>query len=106
MTTVCECARAHCLQTYCVDAQVADSACSATAYLGGVKANIATIGVSARVPHGACAAARDPAHHVHSIAEWALSDGRDAGTRPLLYYCIVYSIALRYCHSFTCNFTR
>uniref|UniRef100_A0A2H1VP42 Alkaline phosphatase n=1 Tax=Spodoptera frugiperda TaxID=7108 RepID=A0A2H1VP42_SPOFR len=66
-------------KTYCVDAQVADSACSATAYLGGVKANIATIGVSARVPHGACAAARDPAHHVHSIAEWALSDGRDAG---------------------------
>ncbi|CAH0694833.1 unnamed protein product [Spodoptera exigua] len=65
--------------TYCVDAQVADSACSATAYLGGVKANIATIGVSARVQHGACAAARDPAHHVHSIAEWALSDGRDAG---------------------------
>ncbi|XP_022822920.1 membrane-bound alkaline phosphatase-like [Spodoptera litura] len=66
-------------KTYCVDAQIADSACSATAYLGGVKANIATIGVSARVPHGACAAALDPAHHVHSIAEWALSDGRDAG---------------------------
>lgn len=66
-------------QTYCVDAQVADSACSATAYLGGAKANLATIGVSARVRRNHCSAARDPQHHVHSIAEWALSDGRDAG---------------------------
>lgn len=38
------------LQTYCVDTQVADSACSATAYLCGVKANMGTMGVSAKVP--------------------------------------------------------
>ncbi|KAF4524079.1 hypothetical protein B566_EDAN013971, partial [Ephemera danica] len=35
--------------TYCVDTMVADSACSATAYLCGVKANKATIGVTAAV---------------------------------------------------------
>ena len=34
-------------KTYCVDSIVADSACSATAYLGGVKGNRATIGLSA-----------------------------------------------------------
>ena len=34
-------------RTYCVDSIVADSACSATAYLGGVKGNRATIGLSA-----------------------------------------------------------
>lgn len=67
-------------QTYCVDAQIADSACSATAYLGGAKANIGTIGVSAHVPREHCTAAQLPHNHVHSIAEWALTDGRDAGT--------------------------
>ncbi|KAJ8712623.1 hypothetical protein PYW07_005465 [Mythimna separata] len=66
-------------KTYCVNAQVADSACSATAYLCGAKANIATIGVSGRVSRAHCSAAADPQHHVHSIAEWALADGRDAG---------------------------
>ncbi|XP_026744943.1 membrane-bound alkaline phosphatase-like [Trichoplusia ni] len=67
------------VKTYCVDAQIADSACSATAYLGGAKANIGTIGVSANVPREHCTAAQLPHNHVHSIAEWALSDGRDAG---------------------------
>lgn len=66
-------------QTYCVDAQIADSACSATAYLCGAKANIETIGVSAHVARAHCTAAQEAQHHVHSIAEWALSDGRDAG---------------------------
>ncbi|XP_075980335.1 membrane-bound alkaline phosphatase-like [Anticarsia gemmatalis] len=66
-------------KTYCVDAQIADSACSATAYLGGSKANIGTIGVSAAVQQGDCVSATDPANHVHSIADWALKDGRSAG---------------------------
>ncbi|XP_014362963.2 membrane-bound alkaline phosphatase [Papilio machaon] len=65
-------------KTYCVDAQVADSACSATAYLCGVKANLGTLGLTGAAPRGACAAA-PPAHRLHSIAAWALSDGRDAG---------------------------
>ncbi|KOB62783.1 Alkaline phosphatase [Operophtera brumata] len=66
-------------KTYCVDAQIADSACTATAYLCGVKNNEATIGVTAAVPRYDCDASTDPTTHVSSIAEWALADGRDAG---------------------------
>ena len=54
-------------QTYCVDSQVADSACSATAYLGGVKNNIGTIGVTGRVKAGDCAAMNNASNHVSSI---------------------------------------
>lgn len=64
-------------QTYCTDAQIADSACTATAYLCGAKANRGTIGVTARVARWDCAAAR--AHPLDSIAAWALADGRDVG---------------------------
>ncbi|XP_034835005.2 membrane-bound alkaline phosphatase-like [Maniola hyperantus] len=66
-------------KTYCVDSQIPDSACTATAYLCGAKANLGTIGVLAGVPRYACEASLDPAQHVHSIAAWALQDGRDAG---------------------------
>ncbi|KPI99722.1 Membrane-bound alkaline phosphatase [Papilio xuthus] len=65
-------------KTYCVDAQVADSACSATAYLCGVKANLGTLGLTGAAPRGVCDVA-PPAHRLSSIAAWALSDGRDAG---------------------------
>lgn len=68
-----------CAQTYCLDAQIADSACSATAYLCGAKANLGTIGVSGAVPRFACAAGADARNHVSSLAAWALRDGRDAG---------------------------
>ncbi|CAH2044361.1 unnamed protein product, partial [Iphiclides podalirius] len=66
-------------KTYCVDAQIADSACTATAYLCGVKANRGTIGVTAAVPRGQCLAATEHDHQLQSIAAWALQDGRDAG---------------------------
>ncbi|XP_045774632.1 membrane-bound alkaline phosphatase-like [Maniola jurtina] len=66
-------------KTYCVDSQIPDSACTATAYLCGAKANLGTIGVLAGVPRYACEASLDPAQHVQSIAAWALQDGRDAG---------------------------
>lgn len=51
-------------KTYCVDRQVADSACTATAYLGGVKANFETIGVSARVPNQDCDLQKIPLNQV------------------------------------------
>jgi len=41
-------------KTYCVDTQVADSACSATAYLTGVKNNIDMIGVTGAVKTREC----------------------------------------------------
>uniref|UniRef100_A0A6M2E0I5 alkaline phosphatase n=1 Tax=Xenopsylla cheopis TaxID=163159 RepID=A0A6M2E0I5_XENCH len=58
-------------KTYCVDAQTADSACSATAYLCGVKANTGTIGVSANVGRKKCIAMADKNNHVFSLAKWA-----------------------------------
>ena len=41
-------------RTYCLDSTVADSACSATAYLGGVKTNIGTLGVAGGVKYKNC----------------------------------------------------
>ncbi|XP_047992085.1 membrane-bound alkaline phosphatase-like [Leguminivora glycinivorella] len=67
------------LPTYCVDKQIPDSACTATAYLCGVKNNYGTLGVTAAVPRRDCAASADPATHLDSIAAWALADGRSAG---------------------------
>ncbi|XP_045521928.1 membrane-bound alkaline phosphatase-like [Pieris brassicae] len=66
-------------KTYCVDAQIADSACTATSYLCGVKTNRGTIGVTGTVERGDCPTSVDPHNHVESIAAWALADGRDAG---------------------------
>lgn len=69
----------YALQTYCVDSQIPDSACTATAYLCGVKANRGTLGVTAEVPRWDCPASVDTSSHLESIAAWALADGRDAG---------------------------
>jgi alkaline phosphatase len=68
-----------CPQTYCVDKQVADSACSATAYLCGVKANYGTLGVNARVKYNDCAASNDTNNYVNSIAQWFIDAGKAAG---------------------------
>lgn len=66
-------------KTYCADGQVADSACSATAYLCGVKGNYNTSGVSARVKLNDCAASRDSANQVESIIAWAQRAGKATG---------------------------
>ncbi|KAM3955472.1 membrane-bound alkaline phosphatase-like [Aphomia sociella] len=66
-------------KTYCVDQQIPDSACTATAYLCGVKNNYGTIGVTGEVQRRDCTASLDESRHVASIAEWALQDGRDVG---------------------------
>lgn len=67
------------LQTYCVDSQVADSACSATAYLTGVKGNIETIGVSGNVGNRDCLASNDPANQAVSSMKWAQLAGKRTG---------------------------
>ncbi|XP_017045416.1 membrane-bound alkaline phosphatase [Drosophila ficusphila] len=66
-------------KTYCVNRQVADSACTATAYLGGVKGNYGTIGVNANVPRYSCSGAEREEDRVWSIAQWAQAAGKDAG---------------------------
>ncbi|PNF15816.1 hypothetical protein B7P43_G09886 [Cryptotermes secundus] len=66
-------------KTYCVDSQVADSACSATAYLSGVKANIGTAGVTGRVKVDDCAAMRNTSNQVSSILKWSQDAGKSTG---------------------------
>lgn len=66
-------------KTYCVDKQTADSACSATAYLTGVKANYATIGVSAKVKLNDCQASLQKENRLTSIMEWAQDAGKSTG---------------------------
>lgn len=66
-------------KTYCVNYQVADSACTGTAYLSGVKANYGTVGLKATVPRYDCTAQLDPNTHTTSIAEWAMSAGKVTG---------------------------
>ncbi|XP_049865249.1 membrane-bound alkaline phosphatase-like [Pectinophora gossypiella] len=66
-------------KTYCLDKQIPDSSCTATAYLAGIKNNYGTVGVDGRVQRRDCLASADKSTHLDSIAAWALDDGRDAG---------------------------
>ncbi|XP_008186655.1 membrane-bound alkaline phosphatase isoform X2 [Acyrthosiphon pisum] len=66
-------------KTYCVDKQVADSACTATAYLTGVKANYETIGVSASVKLNDCPGSVAPGNRTQSIADWSMAAGKAVG---------------------------
>ena len=66
---------------------MADSACSATAYLGGVKANYATLGVTAAVQLGDCLAENNTANHVHSIIAWAQKQDMSTGRFPSFPIC-------------------
>ncbi|KAJ8936805.1 hypothetical protein NQ318_003050, partial [Aromia moschata] len=66
-------------KTYCVDSQTADSACSGTAYLGGVKANRGTIGVTAAVEKNDCDAMLVEENQVLSIARWSQNVGKRTG---------------------------
>ncbi|XP_038220662.1 membrane-bound alkaline phosphatase-like [Zerene cesonia] len=66
-------------KTYCVDHNVADSACSGTAYLSGVKANSQTVGLSAAVKRGDCEGQRNAAHSVTGLTDWAQKAGKATG---------------------------
>jgi hypothetical protein len=61
--------------------------------LCGAKTNYGTIGVSPVVRRTNCSAAADERTHLHSIAAWALDDGRDAGTPTSYPSCIIVSNA-------------
>ncbi|XP_050431792.1 membrane-bound alkaline phosphatase-like [Adelges cooleyi] len=65
-------------KTYCVDMQVADSACTATAYLAGVKNNLGTIGVSSKVKQYDCPASVID-DNPDSIMKWAQWAGKATG---------------------------
>lgn len=59
------------MQTYCTDVQVADSACTATAYLTGVKTDTDTIGLDANVEFKNCDTQNNPAFQLESVMTWA-----------------------------------
>lgn len=65
-------------KTYCVNYQVADSSCTATAILGGVKSNYGTIAVGAQVPLRNCTA-HTPEQNVETIFKYAQDAGKRTG---------------------------
>lgn len=64
-------------KTYNTNAQVPDSAGTATAYLCGVKANEGTVGVNAAAVRGQCNTTKD--NEVNSILKWAKDAGKSVG---------------------------
>ncbi|KAF7644474.1 hypothetical protein LDENG_00221500, partial [Lucifuga dentata] len=64
-------------KTYNTNAQVADSAGTATAYLCGVKANEGTVGVSAAAVRSQCNTTQG--NEVTSILKWAKDAGKSVG---------------------------
>lgn len=62
---------------YCLDRQTADSACTATAYLHGLKSNYKTIGVNSNVKASQCHVDADD--HTESFASWAVKAGKGIG---------------------------
>lgn len=58
---------------------MADSACSSTAYLSGVKANYGTMGLSAKVALNDCEGQNNPAARTESIAKWAQGQCKATG---------------------------
>lgn len=66
-------------KTFCVDDQTADSACSATAYLHGVKGNSMTIGVNGNMRYMDCNDAGNRNKYTESIFKWAQDAGKATG---------------------------
>lgn len=67
------------VKTYCVDTQVADSACTATAYLSGVKTNEGMTGINAKVKRYDCEGHNDETAYTESIAKWAQAANKATG---------------------------
>ncbi|XP_050431790.1 alkaline phosphatase, tissue-nonspecific isozyme-like [Adelges cooleyi] len=66
-------------KTYCVNKQVSDSACTATAYLTGVKGNYETVGLSAAVELFDCPGSVAQENRTDSILQWAQKAGKSTG---------------------------
>ncbi|XP_068633102.1 membrane-bound alkaline phosphatase-like [Battus philenor] len=66
-------------RTYCIDAQVPDSACTATSYLTGVKTKYGVIGLDGNVTRGSCYSQLYEKNWASSIGQWALDNGLDVG---------------------------
>lgn len=58
---------------------MADSACTATAYLSGVKSNYETIGISASVKLNDCPGSVASGNRTDSIADWSMAARKAVG---------------------------
>ncbi|XP_052862624.1 alkaline phosphatase-like [Anopheles cruzii] len=65
-------------KTYCVDRQVADSACTATAYISGVKTNYGMINVGASVKRSTCEYDHEATEFL-GLLQWAQKAGKATG---------------------------
>jgi alkaline phosphatase len=65
------------VKTYCVNVQVPDSACTATAFLAGVKNNRGVLGLTANVSSGACT--YNDEDMVYGLVKWAQDAGKATG---------------------------
>lgn len=66
-------------KTYCINYQVADSACTATAIMTGVKNNYGTIALSGDVTLRNCTAQLDNSTHLDSILKYAQDASKSTG---------------------------
>ncbi|XP_055525364.1 alkaline phosphatase-like [Wyeomyia smithii] len=66
-------------KTYCINYQVSDSGCTASAILTGVKNNYGTIAVSGNVPLMNCELSLVEGNRLTSILRYAQEDGRSTG---------------------------
>lgn len=77
------------MQTYNTNAQVPDSAGTATAYLCGVKANEGTVGVSAATERTRCNTTQG--NEVTSILRWAKDAGEPSQAHSVAVWIAVSS---------------
>lgn len=66
-------------KTYCINYQVPDSACTATAIFSGIKNNYNVLSLSGEVDIRNCTAQRDNSTHIDTIFKYAQDDGRSTG---------------------------
>uniref|UniRef100_A0A182IV49 alkaline phosphatase n=1 Tax=Anopheles atroparvus TaxID=41427 RepID=A0A182IV49_ANOAO len=66
------------VRTYCVNRQVSDSSCTASAYLAGVKINYGMINIAASVPRYTCEYDRN-ASDFDGLLKWAQDAGKSTG---------------------------
>ncbi|KAG5683699.1 hypothetical protein PVAND_012965 [Polypedilum vanderplanki] len=66
-------------KTYCVNAQVPDSACTATAIFSGVKNNINMVGLTAAAKYDSCSDQNNSSMRAYSIAKWFQDQHKSAG---------------------------
>ncbi|XP_065082228.1 membrane-bound alkaline phosphatase-like [Ochlerotatus camptorhynchus] len=62
-------------RTYCIDKQVADSACTATALLSGVKTNYGMVNKASEIPFNSCGSGAQ----IEGLLKWAQDNGMMTG---------------------------